>query len=77
MPIGLYDAWLAGKIVFGQTLEEAQVIVSYAGLRFVLARQSCTNNEAPLDLITAMPPQNDSTHASGLTPVLRASEDWL
>ena len=31
--------------------------VPYAGLRFVLARNTCINGEAPLDLITVLPPQ--------------------
>jgi hypothetical protein len=54
----LFDVWLAGENLFKQTREETRVIVSYAGLRFVLARQSCiNNNEAPLDLITVLPPQ--------------------
>lgn len=53
----LFDVWLAGKILFGQTPEETRVIVPFAGLRFVLARNTCINGEAPLDLITVLPPQ--------------------
>jgi len=49
--------WPVRENLFKQTPEETRVIVSYAGLRFVLARQSCINNEAPLDLITVLPPQ--------------------
>ncbi|KAA1172794.1 hypothetical protein FWJ25_13350 [Marinobacter salinexigens] len=54
----LYEVWLEGELLFRKTSGEAQVIVPYAGLRFVLAKKSGANNDAPLDLITVLPPRN-------------------
>lgn len=53
----LFDVWLAGENLFKQSSEETRVTVPYSGVRFVLARPSCTDNDAPLDLITVLPPQ--------------------
>ena len=52
----LYEVWLEGEIMFRQTSNEKQVAVPYKGLRFILARKSSVNNDAPLDLITVLPP---------------------
>ena len=52
----LHEVWLEGEILFRQTSDEKQVTVPYKGLRFVLARKSCANNDAQLDLITILPP---------------------
>lgn len=51
----LLDVLLAGENLFQQAPEETRVTVPYLGLRFVLARQSGTNNAAPLNLITVLP----------------------
>jgi len=53
----LFEVWLAGEILFKQSSEETRVTVPYSGIRFVLAKPSVTNNEAPLDLITVLPPR--------------------
>lgn len=51
----LFDVWLAGEFLFRKAPEDGQVIVPYGGLRFVLCRRGCSNDEAPLDLVTVLP----------------------
>jgi hypothetical protein len=46
--------WLLGEEVFEQAFDENRVTVPYAGLRFILGRQSCADNDAPIDLTTAL-----------------------
>ena len=53
----LFEVWLAGENLFLEAPEKSQVIVPYDGLRFVLSKRDCVNNEAPLDLVTVLPAQ--------------------